>query len=110
MIDGGLHCVCVSGRTEVQSVQYGKEKGIKDRVFARSLFSPRLNVPRWSLWFYRVHVDLTGRLSCRSPSKPLARKLLGGTDWESVSRNSLSDERLETQSLPTRSPPGTPNQ
>uniref|UniRef100_A0A8C5HGC0 FERM domain-containing protein n=1 Tax=Gouania willdenowi TaxID=441366 RepID=A0A8C5HGC0_GOUWI len=64
------------GRTEVQSVQYGKEKGIKDRVFAS-----------------------------RSPSKPLARKLVGGTDWESVSRNSLSDERLETQSLPTRSPP-----
>ncbi|XP_061547881.1 tyrosine-protein phosphatase non-receptor type 4 [Phycodurus eques] len=68
------------GRTEVQSVQYGKERGIKDRVFARS------------------------------PSKPLVRKLLGGTDWETVSRNSLSDERLETQSLPTRSPPGTPNQ
>ncbi|XP_056144880.1 tyrosine-protein phosphatase non-receptor type 4 [Lampris incognitus] len=68
------------GRTEVQSVQYGKEKGIKDRVFARS------------------------------PSKPLVRKLVGGTDWEAVSRNSLSDERLETQSLPTRSPPGTPNQ
>lgn len=28
-------CVICSGRTEVQSVQYGKEKGIKDRVFAR---------------------------------------------------------------------------
>lgn len=27
--------VVFSGRTEVQSVQYGKEKGIKDRVFAR---------------------------------------------------------------------------
>ncbi|XP_041724933.1 tyrosine-protein phosphatase non-receptor type 4 isoform X1 [Coregonus clupeaformis] len=67
------------GRTEVQSVQYGKEKGIKNRVFARS------------------------------PSKPMARKLMGGTDWEALSRNSLSDERLETQSLPTRSPPGTPN-
>lgn len=67
------------GRTEAQSVQYGKEKGIKDRVFARS------------------------------PSKPLDRKLMGGTDWEAVSRNSLSEERLETQSLPTRSPPGTPN-
>ncbi|XP_074071084.1 tyrosine-protein phosphatase non-receptor type 4 isoform X3 [Macrotis lagotis] len=64
------------GRTEVQSVQYGKEKANKDRVFARS------------------------------PSKPLARKLM---DWEVVSRNSLSDERLETQSLPSRSPPGTPN-
>ncbi|MBN3306537.1 PTN4 phosphatase, partial [Amia calva] len=67
------------GRTEVQSVQYGKEKGIKDRVFARS------------------------------PSKPLVRKLMSGMDWDTVSRNSLSDERLETQSLPTRSPPGTPN-
>ncbi|KAG8523824.1 Tyrosine-protein phosphatase non-receptor type 4, partial [Galemys pyrenaicus] len=64
------------GRTEVQSVQYGKEKANKDRVFARS------------------------------PSKPLARKLM---DWEVVSRNSVSDDRLETQSLPSRSPPGTPN-
>ncbi|XP_028663882.2 tyrosine-protein phosphatase non-receptor type 4 isoform X2 [Erpetoichthys calabaricus] len=68
------------GRTEAQSVQYGKEKGIKDRIFARS------------------------------PSKPLARKMISGMDWETVSRNSLSDDRLETQSLPTRSPPGTPNQ
>uniref|UniRef100_A0A669PEQ9 protein-tyrosine-phosphatase n=1 Tax=Phasianus colchicus TaxID=9054 RepID=A0A669PEQ9_PHACC len=33
-----------------------------------------------------------------------------GMDWEVVSRNSLSDDRLETQSLPSRSPPGTPNQ
>uniref|UniRef100_A0A8C6AAX0 Tyrosine-protein phosphatase non-receptor type n=1 Tax=Marmota marmota marmota TaxID=9994 RepID=A0A8C6AAX0_MARMA len=64
------------GRTEVQSVQYGKEKANKDRVFARS------------------------------PSKPLARKLM---DWEVVSRNSISDDRLETQSLPSRSPPGSPN-
>uniref|UniRef100_A0A672TF33 Tyrosine-protein phosphatase n=1 Tax=Sinocyclocheilus grahami TaxID=75366 RepID=A0A672TF33_SINGR len=68
------------GRTEAQSVQYGKEKGIKDRVFARS------------------------------PSKTLGRNLMGVTDWESVSRNSLSEERLETRSLPTRSPPGTPKQ
>ncbi|KAJ7401758.1 Tyrosine-protein phosphatase non-receptor type 4 [Pitangus sulphuratus] len=67
------------GRTEVQSVQYGKERANKDRVFARS------------------------------PSKPLARKLMSGMDWEVVSRNSLSDDRLETQSLPSRSPPGTPN-
>ncbi|KAF2988590.1 hypothetical protein EK904_007341 [Melospiza melodia maxima] len=67
------------GRTEVQSVQYGKERANKDRVFARS------------------------------PSKPLARKVMSGMDWEVVSRNSLSDDRLETQSLPSRSPPGTPN-
>uniref|UniRef100_A0A6I8SC39 Tyrosine-protein phosphatase n=1 Tax=Xenopus tropicalis TaxID=8364 RepID=A0A6I8SC39_XENTR len=67
------------GRTEVQSVQYGKEKANKDRVFARS------------------------------PSKPLARKLVSEMDWEVVSRSSLSNDRLETQSLPSRSPPGTPN-
>ncbi|XP_051565821.1 tyrosine-protein phosphatase non-receptor type 4 [Myxocyprinus asiaticus] len=67
------------GRTEAQSVQYGKEKGIKTRIFARS------------------------------PSKPLGRKLMGVTDWEAMSMNSLSEERLETRSLPTRSPPGTPN-
>uniref|UniRef100_A0A8C3Y4Q9 protein-tyrosine-phosphatase n=1 Tax=Catharus ustulatus TaxID=91951 RepID=A0A8C3Y4Q9_CATUS len=42
--------------------------------------------------------------------KPLARKVMSGMDWEVVSRNSLSDDRLETQSLPSRSPPGTPNQ
>uniref|UniRef100_A0A669PDG6 protein-tyrosine-phosphatase n=1 Tax=Phasianus colchicus TaxID=9054 RepID=A0A669PDG6_PHACC len=48
-------------------------------------------------------------LGSKSPSKPLARKLMSGMDWEVVSRNSLSDDRLETQSLPSRSPPGTPN-
>ncbi|XP_051549133.1 tyrosine-protein phosphatase non-receptor type 4-like isoform X1 [Myxocyprinus asiaticus] len=67
------------GRTEVQSVQYGKERGNKNRVFARS------------------------------PSKPLVRRLMSGLDWETVSRNSLSDDRLETQSLPNRSPPDSPN-
>ncbi|TRY97102.1 hypothetical protein DNTS_027290 [Danionella cerebrum] len=67
------------GRTEAQSVQYGKEKGIKDRVFARS------------------------------PSKPLGRKAIDEMNWEAVSRNSLSEEKLETRSLPPRSPPGTPN-
>uniref|UniRef100_A0A671RSU2 Tyrosine-protein phosphatase non-receptor type 4-like n=1 Tax=Sinocyclocheilus anshuiensis TaxID=1608454 RepID=A0A671RSU2_9TELE len=68
-----------SGRTEVQSVQYGKERGNKNRVFARS------------------------------PSKPLVRRLMSGLDWETVSRNSLSDDRLETQSLPNRSPPDSPD-
>uniref|UniRef100_A0A670K3G2 protein-tyrosine-phosphatase n=1 Tax=Podarcis muralis TaxID=64176 RepID=A0A670K3G2_PODMU len=48
-------------------------------------------------------------LGSKSPSKPLARRLISGMDWEVVSRNSVSDDRLETQSLPSRSPPGTPN-
>lgn len=60
------------------------------------------------VWGLKINI-FTYYLNCysRSPSKPLARKLM---DWEVVSRNSLSDDRLETQSLPSRSPPGTPNQ
>lgn len=73
--------------------------------FKRKSTKFNLFILLFSFW---LKLDVFG-LS-RSPSKPLARKLVGGTDWESVSRNSLSDERLETQSLPTRSPPGTPNQ
>uniref|UniRef100_A0A8B9RLV7 protein-tyrosine-phosphatase n=1 Tax=Astyanax mexicanus TaxID=7994 RepID=A0A8B9RLV7_ASTMX len=41
--------------------------------------------------------------------KPLVRRLVSGMDWETVSRNSLSDDRLETQSLPNRSPPAVPH-
>uniref|UniRef100_A0A671SUN5 Tyrosine-protein phosphatase non-receptor type 4-like n=1 Tax=Sinocyclocheilus anshuiensis TaxID=1608454 RepID=A0A671SUN5_9TELE len=37
-------------------------------------------------------------------SKFQYQKLMGVTDWESVSRNSLSEERLETRSLPTLIP------
>uniref|UniRef100_A0A8C2BDV1 protein-tyrosine-phosphatase n=1 Tax=Cyprinus carpio TaxID=7962 RepID=A0A8C2BDV1_CYPCA len=49
-------------------------------------------------------------LGSKSPSKPLVRRLMSGLDWETVSRNSLSDDRLETQSLPNRSPPDSPDQ
>ncbi|CAB1347003.1 unnamed protein product [Coregonus sp. 'balchen'] len=59
--------------------------------------------------FFAHYFTLGSKFRYWSPSKPMARKLMGGTDWEALSRNSLSDERLETQSLPTRSPPGTPN-
>ncbi|XP_064143373.1 tyrosine-protein phosphatase non-receptor type 4 isoform X6 [Loxodonta africana] len=91
------------GRTEVQSVQYGKEKANKDRVFARWI---ETNCHALDGCLQAFKTPGTMRLTRRSPSKPLARKLM---DWEVVSRNSLSDDRLETQSLPSRSPPGTPN-
>nr|XP_033801315.1 tyrosine-protein phosphatase non-receptor type 4 isoform X2 [Geotrypetes seraphini] len=107
------------GRTEVQSVQYGKEKANKDRVFARKHRKEVMQqLPRSA--FSAEHMRnggtcgperaiLSGVQPLRSPSKPLIRKLLSGLDWEIVSRNSSSDDRLETQSLPSRSPPGTPN-
>ncbi|XP_053522522.1 tyrosine-protein phosphatase non-receptor type 4 isoform X1 [Artibeus jamaicensis] len=90
------------GRTEVQSVQYGKEKANKDRVFARYKF--RIFYPANPLFLESK--SLLRLSKALSPSKPLAQKLM---DWEVVSKNSVSDDRLETQSLPSRSPPGTPN-
>ncbi|XP_030065811.1 tyrosine-protein phosphatase non-receptor type 4 isoform X4 [Microcaecilia unicolor] len=107
------------GRTEVQSVQYGKEKANKDRVFARKHREEVMQqLPRnaFSAEYMRnggtcgpERAMLSGVQPLRSPSKPLVRKLLSGMDWEVVSRNSSSDDRLETQSLPSRSPQGTPN-
>ncbi|XP_056157054.1 tyrosine-protein phosphatase non-receptor type 4-like [Lampris incognitus] len=59
-----------SGRTEAQSVQYGKERAIRDRVFPRS------------------------------HSRPLLRKMVSGVDFELISRSSTTEERLENWSLP----------
>ncbi|XP_075685177.1 tyrosine-protein phosphatase non-receptor type 4 isoform X2 [Rhinoderma darwinii] len=58
--------------------------------------------------FFAHYFTLGSRFRYWSPSKPLSRKLVSDMDWEVVSRNSLSNERLETQSLPSRSPPGSP--
>ncbi|XP_071978138.1 tyrosine-protein phosphatase non-receptor type 4 isoform X2 [Engystomops pustulosus] len=59
--------------------------------------------------FFAHYFTLGSRFRYWSPSKPLSRKLVSDMDWEVVSRSSLSNERLETQSLPSRSPPGSPN-
>uniref|UniRef100_A0A8C6V1B3 protein-tyrosine-phosphatase n=1 Tax=Neogobius melanostomus TaxID=47308 RepID=A0A8C6V1B3_9GOBI len=40
---------------------------------------------------------------------PVCHKVMGGMVWNPVLRRSLSSEHLETKSLPSRSPPSTPN-
>ncbi|CAL9705775.1 unnamed protein product [Knipowitschia caucasica] len=42
-------------------------------------------------------------------SGPVCQKVMGGMVWNPVLRRSLSSENLETKSLPSRSPPSTPN-
>ncbi|KAM4601745.1 tyrosine-protein phosphatase non-receptor type 4-like [Polymixia lowei] len=66
------------GRTEVQSVRYGKEMAVKGRLFPRS------------------------------PSKPLLRRLSSDVYLESASGTSSTEERPETRSLPPGSPPASP--
>lgn len=68
-----------SGRTEMQTVQYGKERANRHRNFARS------------------------------PSQRFPRRTISGKEWGSNAATAGSAERLETQSLPSRTPPGTPD-
>ncbi|XP_072250411.1 tyrosine-protein phosphatase non-receptor type 3 isoform X1 [Leuresthes tenuis] len=42
-------------------------------------------------------------------SGPVCQRVVGGMVWNPVLRRSLSSEHLETKSLPSRSPPSTPN-
>ncbi|XP_030606564.1 tyrosine-protein phosphatase non-receptor type 3 isoform X2 [Archocentrus centrarchus] len=42
-------------------------------------------------------------------SEPVCQRVVGGMVWNPVLRRSLSAEHLETKSLPSRSPPSTPN-
>ncbi|XP_075442068.1 tyrosine-protein phosphatase non-receptor type 3 isoform X2 [Ascaphus truei] len=49
------------------------------------------------------------RNQAKSASSQLCRKLIGGMVWNTDLRKSVSLENLETKSLPSRSPPITPN-
>lgn len=52
---------------------------------------------------------MTLHLFFRSVNNQYCKKVIGGMVWNPVMRRSLSVERLETKSLPSRSPPITPN-
>lgn len=56
-----------------------------------------------SVWTVTLH------LFFRSVNNQYCKKVIGGMVWNPVMRRSLSVERLETKSLPSRSPPITPN-
>ncbi|XP_028281177.1 tyrosine-protein phosphatase non-receptor type 3 isoform X1 [Parambassis ranga] len=45
----------------------------------------------------------------KTESGPVCQRVVGGMVWNPVLRRSLSSEHLETKSLPSRSPPTTPN-
>ncbi|KAJ8004931.1 hypothetical protein DPEC_G00141410 [Dallia pectoralis] len=45
----------------------------------------------------------------KTDSGPVCKKVIGGMEWNPVLRGSSSSEHLETKSLPSRSPPQTPN-
>ncbi|XP_030014144.1 tyrosine-protein phosphatase non-receptor type 3 isoform X3 [Sphaeramia orbicularis] len=45
----------------------------------------------------------------KTDSGPVCHRVVGGMVWNPVLQRSLSSEHLETKSLPSRSPPSTPN-
>ncbi|CAG11918.1 unnamed protein product, partial [Tetraodon nigroviridis] len=45
----------------------------------------------------------------KAESGPVCQRVVGGMVWNPVLRRSVSSEHLETKSLPSRSPPSTPN-
>ncbi|XP_029927903.1 tyrosine-protein phosphatase non-receptor type 3 isoform X2 [Myripristis murdjan] len=45
----------------------------------------------------------------KTESGPVCRRVVGGMVWNPVLQRSISSEYLETKSLPSRSPPTTPN-
>uniref|UniRef100_A0A6Q2YD83 protein-tyrosine-phosphatase n=1 Tax=Esox lucius TaxID=8010 RepID=A0A6Q2YD83_ESOLU len=47
--------------------------------------------------------------NAKTDSGPVCKKVMGGMEWNPVGRGSSSSEHLETKSLPSRSPPLTPN-
>ncbi|XP_060103808.1 tyrosine-protein phosphatase non-receptor type 3 isoform X2 [Heteronotia binoei] len=49
------------------------------------------------------------RTPTKSSNNQTCKKVIGGMIWNPVMRKSLSVEHLETKSLPSRSPPVTPN-
>uniref|UniRef100_A0A3B3U3N9 protein-tyrosine-phosphatase n=1 Tax=Poecilia latipinna TaxID=48699 RepID=A0A3B3U3N9_9TELE len=47
--------------------------------------------------------------SSRTARSPVCQRVVGGMVWNPVLQRSISSEHLETKSLPSRSPPSTPN-
>nr|XP_033786521.1 tyrosine-protein phosphatase non-receptor type 3 isoform X2 [Geotrypetes seraphini]XP_033786522.1 tyrosine-protein phosphatase non-receptor type 3 isoform X2 [Geotrypetes seraphini] len=64
---------------------------------------PHEKKPPSSYW------TLGSRNQAKSVSSQVCRKVIGGMVWNSNLKRSLSVEHLETKSLPSRSPPITPN-
>ncbi|XP_035989563.1 tyrosine-protein phosphatase non-receptor type 3 [Fundulus heteroclitus] len=50
-----------------------------------------------------------GLSNSKTEEGPVCHRVVGGMVWNPVLRRSLSSENLETKSLPSRSPPSTPN-
>ncbi|XP_008430883.2 tyrosine-protein phosphatase non-receptor type 3 isoform X1 [Poecilia reticulata] len=50
-----------------------------------------------------------GLSNSKTEEGPVCQRVVGGMVWNPVLRRSISSEHLETKSLPSRSPPSTPN-
>ncbi|XP_077383247.1 tyrosine-protein phosphatase non-receptor type 3 isoform X2 [Festucalex cinctus] len=73
----------------------------------RNARSPKHN--NSTVHFYRKLITHHLGLKVENESGPVCQRVVGGMVWNPVLRRSISSEYLETKSLPSRSPPSTPN-
>ncbi|KAM9309884.1 tyrosine-protein phosphatase non-receptor type 3 isoform 2-T4 [Pholidichthys leucotaenia] len=74
----------------------------------RTFWSPKQN--NTTLQSYKKLITQhLGLSNTKNESGPVCQRVVGGMVWNPVLRRSLSSENLETKSLPSRSPPTTPN-
>ncbi|KAM6994609.1 tyrosine-protein phosphatase non-receptor type 3 [Tautogolabrus adspersus] len=59
--------------------------------------------------YRRLITQHLGLSNSKTESGPVCQRVVGGMVWNPVMRRSISSEYLETKSLPSRSPPSTPN-
>ncbi|XP_061531260.1 tyrosine-protein phosphatase non-receptor type 3 isoform X2 [Phycodurus eques] len=75
---------------------------------SRSAGSPKHNKSNVHS-YRRLITQHLGLANSKNESGPVCQRVVGGMVWNPVLRRSISSEYLETKSLPSRSPPSTPN-
>ncbi|XP_056142402.1 tyrosine-protein phosphatase non-receptor type 3 isoform X2 [Lampris incognitus] len=73
----------------------------------RTTRSPKMNNTTFQAYSKLITQHLG--LGNNKESGPVCRRVVGGMVWNPVPRRSVTLENLETKSLPSRSPPNTPN-
>uniref|UniRef100_A0A3Q3EC17 protein-tyrosine-phosphatase n=1 Tax=Labrus bergylta TaxID=56723 RepID=A0A3Q3EC17_9LABR len=75
----------------------------------RTALSPKNNNNSTVQSYRKLITQHLGLSNSKTESGPVCHRVVGGMVWNPVMRRSISSEYLETKSLPSRSPPSTPN-
>ncbi|XP_028836448.1 tyrosine-protein phosphatase non-receptor type 3 isoform X2 [Denticeps clupeoides] len=104
-----INIVKISFKNKTLSIHVRRKHGEEgEQVVAVNTLSSRSCKNLWKSCVDHHSFYLRKNTPASPTNRPLYRKLVGGKLWESAVK-SVSTEHLETRSLPSRSPPNTPN-